>query len=111
MSTKHDIHLGEMRIGMAVCEMLEDGIAEVLEHYQNPASTVKSSTVTIKVTLMPDEQRRKYNINVAQATALSPRSTFSTDVYGGIDGADGLAKIVEWDPHQLRMFEGDKTPI
>lgn len=105
MSTKHDIDLVNKRAGLAALEMIGNGMDEIVRHYQDPTVLDKGSTLTLTITMTPDEQRRKYSVDIAIKSGLSARRGFNTDIYAGVDPDTDRVKAVEWDPQQLNMFD------
>lgn len=98
----HNVRLSGTKTGIAAMEMLEDRLAEVLDHYQNPLVSGKASKVKIELVITPDENRERFDITVAGGTALSPRKTFASSLFAGIN-SDGEMEAVEHNPRQLRI--------
>ena len=101
---------GRSIMGRIIDGLIANGIDEIVRHYQDPSVTEKGSTITLTITVTPDEARRKFGFDLSIGNKLSPRKGFSTDIYAGVDPDTDRVKAVEWDPQQLRMFDGP-TPV
>jgi hypothetical protein len=107
---QHSIRLAETKLGAALIEIAEDRLADVIRHYADATASERASKIKLEITVTPaDGRREQFGFAVSGTTALSPRQTFETSLYAGINGHDEI-EVVEFNPRQLRMFAADATP-
>lgn len=88
---KHHVDLTETRTLAALKEKAEDSIAAAIRHAQDVTTEVKATTITLTITVTPDDKRERFNIQVNGKTALAPHKSFSEDFVGGFDRSDKIA--------------------
>ena len=99
---EHAVRIRETKIGNALIDMAEDGIAEAISHACNPLTEEKSSVITLKVTITPNENRDQFATTVSHAMRLAPTQTVGVTLFGGV--GPGGVEAVEYNPRQLAMF-------
>ena len=99
---EHAVRIRETKIGNALIDMAEDGIAEAIAHACNPLTEEKSSVITLKVTITPNENRDQFETTVSHAMRLAPTRTVGVTLFGGV--GPGGVEAVEYNPRQLAMF-------
>lgn len=104
MSTKHDIHLENTRIGHAVREMTEDGLAAMRHHYEDTIVEDQGSTITIKIKIMPDKRRQKFDWTATTTHAFAPRRSSDGTFYAAINSSDQVV-LKEYNPEQMDISE------
>lgn len=110
---EHQVRLRETMTGNSLLDMAEDAIAEMIEHSCNPLTETKPNSVSIKITLLPNENRDQFVIDISRSMRLASKRHVSLTLFGGV-GANG-SEAVEYNPRQLAMFgtavtpEGDKS--
>ena len=55
---KQRVTLEESRTLTGVQEMVEDALAQIVAHYQRADTLLKPSTITVTLTVTPDEKRQ-----------------------------------------------------
>jgi len=107
---EHQVRIAGTVIEAAIRENVEDGIAEVLRHYQDAMVSGKASKVVIELSITPDNNRQRFQYSVSRKQSMSPRETFSSDFYGGVN-AKGELQVAEFNPNQMRMFSEEEMPV
>lgn len=103
---KHEVRLDRTKIGRGVQEILEDRLADVLLHYQDPMCSEKASEITIKLKVTPiDEARDQFALELSGGTRVSARKSVAVTMFAGVNAA-GVMEATEYNPRQMRMFEG-----
>lgn len=100
---KH-ISLEGTELALGLLELVEDGVAEIVKHHQDPkVANGKSSVITLTITVTPSDRRDKNSIKMGRAMKLAVRDTASFDgtLYARMVGDD--VEVSEYDPKQMRM--------
>jgi hypothetical protein len=89
----------DSRLAMGLNEIVEDNIKQAIRHMQDVTTEEKPSVLTIKITLLPNERRNFFAAAISCTTTLSPRKTFKSEIFGGVD-QDGKVYLSENNPRQ-----------
>ena len=88
----------------AAAELFEQAWARVLENVQDPNTDHKKPrTVTIKITVKPDQDRRSGAVELVVTTSLAGVKPFKTNIFIGDEGRGMVA--YENDPKQMGLFQ------
>ncbi len=90
---RHRVDLEDTDILEAVREMIEDELAKIVRHSREVTTEpMKPSTITLKVAVLPANDRQQFLISVTNSTALAPKRAFTATVVGG-EGRDGKITV------------------
>jgi hypothetical protein len=98
------IPLDELKLGQAVKEIVEDNVHDIVRHYQDVRVVTEKSKITLEITMLPDDQRIGYQIEIKASQKRAGRKGFSSTVYARTD-AEGRVILSEYDPSQLRFLD------
>lgn len=113
----------ELRI-ISLTELAEIGGAErwdhafeqLLDNVLDPNRDAQvARTITLKVTVTPDERRSSGKLELHVGTKLAPLSAIGQTVHFGREKDTGIARAVSYDPGQHDLFrltnDSDVIPI
>jgi hypothetical protein len=94
----------------AAIERFDDELRRVLENILDPNTTIAKRSVTLKVTIKPDEERALCQVDVDCKSSMAPVRPFKTNMFVGRDSHGVIA--TEHNPNQMRLdFDVNKPRI
>jgi len=114
-SNKEEILLDQQRLSIgnllngAAIERCDDELRRVLENCLDPNAGKVARTITLRITIKPEDDRTRADITVSCESKLSPPSSVQSLIYLGKDRGEAVA--YEYNPEQLKLNLAKKTPV
>jgi hypothetical protein len=93
----------------AAIERFDDEFKRVLENILDPNTADGPRSVSLKVTISPDEQRMRADLSISVSSSVRGPKSVPTIIFIGKDRREAVA--FEHNPEQLRLDLTNKTPI
>jgi len=94
--------------GGAAIERFDREFERVIENIADPNTTLKKRTITLTISIKPDERRENCEIDIGCISKLAAMRSYGTHVF--VD-PHHVGRAFEADPHQMAMeFEDAEKP-